>query len=129
MKVSYILEWLRRYRSFIVEKESYRLTLIRYIEANAYRAKLVKKAETWEYGSLYERAYQHRSLLSSSYIELYEDWIEYVSSPIREGELQTIRNSVNRQAPLGQELWQVETATKYGMLSTLNQRGRPRKNG
>jgi len=24
-------------------------------------------------------------------------------------------------------VWQVETATKYGMLSTLNERGRPRK--
>ena len=46
---------------------------------------------------------------------------------MREGELHAIRNSVNRQAPLGNEKWQVETATKYGMLSTLNQRGRPRK--
>ena len=35
--------------------------------------------------------------------------------------------SINRQAPLGNEKWQVETATKFGMLSTPNQRGRPRK--
>ena len=40
-------------------------------------------------------------------------------------ELENIRNSVNRQAPLGQEQWQVEVATKYGMLSTLRRRGRP----
>ena len=33
----------------------------------------------------------------------------------------------NRQAPLGNEKWQVDTATKHGMLSTLNERGRPRK--
>ncbi len=46
---------------------------------------------------------------------------------MRKGELYTIRNSVNRQAPLGDEKWQVETATKYGMLSTLNESGRPRK--
>jgi len=32
-----------------------------------------------------------------------------------------------RQAPLGNEKWQVEAATKYGMLSSLNQRGRPRQ--
>ena len=50
-----------------------------------------------------------------------------VKRPLRKGELYTIRNSVNRQAPLGNEKWQVETATKYGMLSTLNQRGRPGK--
>lgn len=41
--------------------------------------------------------------------------------------LNNIRNSVNRQVPLGNEKWQIETATKYGMLSTLNERGRPRK--
>jgi len=46
---------------------------------------------------------------------------------MREGELHTIRNSVNRQAPLGNEKWQTEIATKYDMLSTLNKRGRPRK--
>ncbi|RLA73535.1 MAG: hypothetical protein DRG78_22385 [Epsilonproteobacteria bacterium] len=46
---------------------------------------------------------------------------------INREKLATIRNSVNRQAPLGQEQWQVEIATKYGMLSTLNQRGRPKR--
>ena len=60
-------------------------------------------------------------------MELYDEWIEYVNTPMRKGELHTVRNSVNRQSPLGDEKWQVETATKYGMLSTLNQRGRPRK--
>ena len=121
--------WQGRYKSFIVEKESYYLTLIRYIEANALRAKLVRRAENWEYGSLKEREQKHRSLLSETYIKLDDTWAEYANTPIREGELETIRNSVNRQAPLGQAQWQVETATKHGMLSTLNQRGRPRKEG
>ena len=74
-----------------------------------------------------EREHKHRTLLSKPYIDLYEDWIVYVNTPIKEGELNTIRNSVNQQAPLGNEKWQVETATKYGMLSTLTERGRPRK--
>jgi hypothetical protein len=43
------------------------------------------------------------------------------------GELHIVRNSVNKQAPLGDEKWQVETAAKHGMLFTLNERGRPRK--
>ncbi|MCF6245161.1 MAG: hypothetical protein L3J43_09005 [Sulfurovum sp.] len=119
--------WQGRYKSFIVEKDSYYMTLIRYIEANALRAKLVRQAQDWDYGSLMEREYKHRTLLSKPYIELDDDWVEYVNTPMGEGELHTVRNSVNRQAPLGDEKWQVETATKYGMLSTLNQRGRPRK--
>jgi len=117
--------WQGRYKSFIVEKESYYLMLIRYIEANAHRARLIKKAEAWKYGSLYERVVKNRELLSQSYIELYEKWVEYVNQPLREIELENIRNSVNRQAPLGKEQWQVEVATKYGMLSTLRRRGRP----
>ncbi len=119
--------WQGRYKSFIVEKESYYITLIRYIEANALRAKLVSKAEDWEYGSLIEREEKHRTLLGKPYLQLNDDWQEYVNTPIREGQLQTIRNSVNRQAPLGQEQWQQETAARYGMLSTLNSRGRPGK--
>jgi putative transposase len=117
--------WQGRYKSFMVEKESYYLALIRYIEANAHRAKLTKKAEDWKYASLHERVENNRKLLSEPYIELYDEWVEYVNQPLREGELENIRNSVNRQAPLGQEQWQVEVATKYGMLSTLRRRGRP----
>jgi len=57
-----------------------------------------------------------------------DDWVAYVNAPMREGELRNIRNSVNRQTPLGQEQWQLEIAAKYGMLSTLRGRGRPSKN-
>ena len=119
--------WQGRYKSFIVEKESYYITLIRYIEANAKRAKLVRKAEEWDYGSLMEREQKHRTILSKPMVELDEDWVAYVNEPIKQNVLNHIRNSVNRQAPLGNEKWQVATAVKYGMLSTLNERGRPRK--
>ena len=44
--------WQGRYKSFIVQKENYYLTLIRYVEANAKRAKLTKDAKTWIYSSL-----------------------------------------------------------------------------
>ena len=119
--------WQGRYKSFIVEKESYYITLMRYIEANALRAKLTRKAQDWNYGSLQERTGNSRKLLTQPYIKLDEDWVEYVNTPMKEGELHTIRNSVNRQAPLGEEEWQLEMAKKYGLLSTLRKRGRPSK--
>ncbi|KAF3977342.1 MAG: transposase, partial [Methylococcales symbiont of Iophon sp. n. MRB-2018] len=37
--------WQGRFKSFLVEKESYYLTLFRYIEANALRAKLSTTAQ------------------------------------------------------------------------------------
>ena len=43
------------YKSFPVEKSEYLTTLIRYVEQNPLRAKLVKRAEGWKYSSLYRR--------------------------------------------------------------------------
>jgi len=42
-------------------------------------------------------------------------------------ELEKIRNSVNRQAPLGKDEWQIIVASQHGLLSTLGSRGRPKK--
>ncbi|MCK5071305.1 MAG: hypothetical protein KAR01_12205, partial [Desulfocapsa sp.] len=78
-------------------------------------------------GSLMERTEKHRTLLTEPYMQLDDDWVSYVNRPMGEGELHNIRNSVNRQAPLGQEKWQFETAAKYNLLSTLRSRGRPKK--
>jgi hypothetical protein len=64
-------------------------------------------------------------MLNEPYVELYDEWVKYVNTPFKEGELENIRNSVNRQAPLGKEQWQIKTATKFGLLSTLRSRGRP----
>lgn len=52
------------------------MTLIRYIEANASRAKLSRRAEDWDYGSLMEREHKHRTLLSEPYMELDEEWAD-----------------------------------------------------
>ena len=60
------------------------------------------------------------------YIGLDDDWVEYVNVPQHQKEIDKIRNSVNRQAPLGGENWTVKITKKYGLLSTLNARGRPK---
>lgn len=36
-------------------------------------------------------------------MEFDEDWVQYVNTSLKEGELHNIRNSVNRQASLGRE--------------------------
>lgn len=122
--------WQGRYKSFIVEKESYYISLMRYIEANALRAGLVNKAQEWRYGSLYIRTSLEpvQSNLCEPLIDLGNDWIALLNEPMKMFELEKIRNSVNRQSPLGEEGWQMEIASRYGLLSTLGNLGRPRKN-
>nr|WP_066044493.1 transposase [Bathymodiolus septemdierum thioautotrophic gill symbiont] len=117
--------WQGRFKSFIVEKDNYYLTLLRYIEANALRANLSKFAQDWQYGSLAERVFKNRTLLHPPYLKL-DDWTAYVNTPIYQKELDKIRNSVNRQAPLGNKNWTIKIAKKYGLLSTLKARGRPK---
>lgn len=119
--------WQGRYKSFIVERESYYVSVIRYIEANALRAGLVNNAEDWCYGSLAKRGLTDNEFLCEPLIELGDDWARYVNEPMRMDEIEKIRNSVKRQAPLGEEGWQIETAAQYGLLSTLGNLGRPRK--
>ena len=119
--------WQGRYKSFIVQKENYYLSLLRYIEANALRARLVNDAQEWLYGSLKERINHERHLLHEPLMELPIDWTLHVNMPLREGELESVRNSVNRQSPLGESIWQEKTAIEHGLSSTLNPRGRPKK--
>ncbi|MDD3343152.1 MAG: transposase [Sulfurospirillaceae bacterium] len=119
--------WQGRYKSFMVQQESYYLSLLRYIEANALRAKLVNEAEEWIYGSLWERTTQQRELLNNPLIALPVDWTLHVNTPLREEELTIVRNSVNRQSPLGELAWMEKTAEIFGLSSTLNPRGRPKK--
>ena len=119
--------WQGRFKSFIVEQDSYHLTLIRYIEANALRAKMVERAQDWKYGSLSERLFATYSLLHKPYLAL-EDWVECVNQPQAPAEMVSIRNSVQRQAPLGTKKWVEKTAEKLGLTSTINKQGRPKKN-
>ena len=118
--------WQGRYKSFIVQKDSYYIEVMRYIEANALRAGLVEKAEDWIYGSLYTRI-SSKAHLSEPLVELGDDWKDNVNMTMQIDELEKIRNSVNRQAPLGKDEWQIVVASQHGLLPTLGNRGRPKK--
>ncbi|KAF3980103.1 MAG: transposase, partial [Methylococcales symbiont of Iophon sp. n. MRB-2018] len=45
------------------------------------------------------------------YMQL-NDWMSYVNTPQTQKELDKIRNSVNRQAPIGSKNWVVKIAQK-----------------
>ena len=45
-----------RYKSFLCEEDQHFIKLARYVERNSLRAKLVKHAEDWQWGSVWRRA-------------------------------------------------------------------------
>jgi putative transposase len=120
--------WQGRYKHFPVQGDHHLLTLLRYVERNAVRAKLVTRAEDWRWGSLYWRARDQPILgLAEIPTPLPSAWHEFVNQPQTAAELAAIRTSVNRQRPFGADDWVLQTATSNELHQTMTRVGRPRR--
>ncbi len=111
-----------RYKSFIIEKDKHLLSVIRYVERNPLRAKLVKKAENWSFSSL-----SKTKLISEWPIDKPKNHISFVNIPLTEKEEYNIRYSVNRGKPYGSDKWSNKIIREYDLISTTRDRGRPKK--
>jgi putative transposase len=117
-----------RYKSFPVQDDSYFLTLCRYVEGNAFRSNMVKRAEDWQWSSLYHRVHRLSSPPMTQWpIDRPRRWLELVNEPVLAAEAELIRVSIERGRPLGPPDWVRQTARRLGLLNTLIARGRPRK--
>jgi len=119
-----------RFKSFPVETDEYFYQVNRYVERNALRANLVKRAEDWPYGSLWIRQHgtaEHRKLLSAWPQSIPKSWSKYVNEPASEAELAALRRSVARGTPYGSTTWVESTIRKLGLESTFRKPGRPTK--
>ena len=102
--------------------------LLRYVERNPLRARLVRRAENWRWSSLWwwARPAAERPLRIEP-AGRPADWLKLVHQPLTEAELAAMRRSVNRGTPLGEERWVGRVATTLGLGHTLRPRGRPSK--
>ena len=119
-----------RYKSFPIEDDEHFYQVVRYVERNALRAKLVRRAENWRFSSLWRRVYgtpESRRILSAWPLPRPRSWVRYVNQPQTEAELEAIRRSVRRGQPYGGGDWVHATAQRLGLESSLRPRGRPRK--
>lgn len=119
-----------RFKSFPVQEDDHFLTVGRYVERNALRACLCKKAEEWRWSSLWRRQQSDaavRRMLSDWPIACPRTWLSFVNTPQTEKQLERLRQSVNRGQPYGEESWIERTAKRLNLQSTFRPRGRPRK--
>jgi putative transposase len=120
--------WQGRFKSFLIQEDSHLLAVLRYVEANPVRAGLVGSAKEWLWSSHKERTGEEpRLLMDEIPVGLPKGWGRYVDEPLREKELNRLRQSVNRQSPYGALMWQMKVSKELGLESTLRPRGRPRK--
>ena len=119
----------QRYKSFPIQDDEHFLTVCRYVERNALRAGMVRRAEDWRWGSLW-RWLQPREpdppLLSAWPLPRLPRWRERVNMPLSEQELDGLRLSAQRGKPFGSQSWTESIARRLGLESTMRARGRPR---
>ena len=119
-----------RYKSFPVKSDSHFLTVCRYVERNARRANLVRRAENWRWGSLWQRERAEAAdawLWSRWPVPRPPHWLKIVNQPQTEKELEALRVCVARGRPYGSPMWTQRKARQLGLESSLRPRGRPPK--
>jgi len=119
------------YKSFPVQEDEHFYTVCRYIERNALRANLVRRAEQWRWGSLAhalrEQRLEKTAELSKWPVPRPRNWVQLVNEVQTEAELEALRTCVLRGRPWGSEDWQRRAAKQLGLEFTFRPRGRPRK--
>jgi len=97
-----------RFKSFPVQTDEHFLTVARYVERNALRAKLVSRAEDWQWSSGWRRTQGDPKLttwLSAWPVKPPRDWVARVNRPQTASELEALRVSVQRGRPFGEDGW------------------------
>jgi len=119
-----------RFKSFPVEDDEPFLTVCRYVERNALRARLVRRADKWRWSSLWRREHgdaELRGILATWPVRCPRGWLEWVQQPQTKQEEAALRRSVNRGCPFGSDGWVDRTVRRLGLATTMRPRGRPRK--
>ena len=118
-----------RYKAFLVEEDGHFLTMLRYVEANALRAGLVDRAETWPWSSLANPlgADGMRIQLTAWPVDRPRNWIDLVNEPLPQSTIDTLRTSLKRGRPFGTDAWIAKTVARLGLQSALRDPWRPKK--
>lgn len=118
-----------RFKDFLVKSDEHLLAVLRYVEGNPLRARMVGRAEQWPWSSLGGRAGADgvSVRLEAWPIPRPRNWLELVNRPLPSDQLDRLRTSVKRGRPFGDDKWVAATAARLGLQSTLRDPWRPAK--
>jgi len=117
-----------RFRNFPVRPDAHLLALLRFIESNPRRDKLVRKSEQWRWSSLRgTKSPDGRALLSTLPVRRPANWGKIVDAPLEEDLEKQILEAVKRGRPFGDPAWVARTASRLGLEFTIRPHGRPRR--
>jgi putative transposase len=117
-----------RYKSFPVQDDDHFHVVCRYVERNAKTAKLVKRAEDYRWGSLFNWLGGDSPIQLAPWpVRRLPGWVAKVNRALSKKELDALRHCVKRGLPFGDEPWTENTVKRLGLESTTKPRGRPKK--
>lgn len=117
--------WSGRFKAFPCQSSQHLLRVLRYIERNPVRAKLAPHVESWPWSSA--RLWNPSGLLppipwlNTGPVKRPLDWAAFGRVAESDEELEVLRTSANRGAPFGDPQWVKQTATDFGIESTLRE--------
>jgi len=129
--------WQGRFKSPVIEDDDHLLTVLRYIEANPLRAKIVERAGDYPWSSFACHGLGRSGPLLDP-VPAYEAlarypaarqrrWSAYVHQTPEEAELAAIRRSSETGLPYGESAWVDRLCRRLKLDLTIRPRGRPRK--
>lgn len=116
-----------RYKALPIQTDMHFLNVCRYVERNPLRAGLVRRAEDWQWSSLWRKHHEAGEWLESWPVVPEANWTAIVNGAECEDHVQTLRAAINRGSPYGDRDWVTRTAQSLGLQSRLRMRGRPKK--
>jgi putative transposase len=119
-----------RFKAFPAQEDHHLLVMNRYVERNALRAKLVKRAEQWPWSSLAARRDPESPcgpLLHTWPIEVPSDWVRLVNQPQTPAEVEQMHQHIRTGRPFGEARWQRRAANLLDINLDPRPRGRPHK--
>ena len=130
-RVGYGSVYQGRYKSFPVQDDVHFSTLVRYVERNPLRARIVRRAENWRWSSLGQSIQPAteevpRIPICQWPVKRRRDWVDWVNQPQTSGETAAVFGAIRHSRPYGTPPWTAAVEKRLG-LGPLRSRGRPRK--
>jgi putative transposase len=129
--------WQGRFKSPVIQDDEHLLTVLRYIEANPLRAKMVERAGDYPWSSFACHGLGRSDplldpvagydALASYPAARQRRWSAYVQGTPEEAELAAIRRSSETGLPYGEKAWVDRLCRKLKLDLTIRPPGRPRK--
>ena len=117
-----------RYKSFPVQDDDHFHVVCRYVERNALTANMVKRAEEYRWGSLFNWLGGESPIeLASWPVRRSPGWVTRVNQALSKKELDALRHCVKRGLPFGDDQWTEKTVKRFGLESATRPRGRPKR--